>query len=308
VNLNWKVIGAAIPIACVNSCAMFGQFLFIHTHLTQWPIEMQVLLSVSLEIIAVFLAAHAHMALVAGDSSLRLRVSSYAMGAIVGSMSYAHWAGPHLRPTFAAVATGLLSVSSPWLWGVHSRKQSKDQLRTMGLVEGRGVKLGMARWFFWPTLSFKVVRHAAWYNPGVTPGAAIAAYGQRELPAGRASRPRSESGESPKIRKWARSQDLEISDRGRIPAEIKADYYRELGSTPADNPPAVLQAEPIPVIESGKHRRAEDPDSDDAGIDDDEFDDETGGDDSNHRLTSAGGSLSGKYKVQPPESLPGNRN
>jgi hypothetical protein len=33
------------------------------------------------------------------------------------------------------------------------------------------------------------------------------------------------------IRKWAREQGLEISDRGRIPAEIAERYEREIGPT-----------------------------------------------------------------------------
>ena len=58
-------------------------------------------------------------------------------------MNYSHYAGPGWRPTFPALAVGLMSASSPWLWAVHSRRVSRDALMAAGLVEPHALRLGV---------------------------------------------------------------------------------------------------------------------------------------------------------------------
>ena len=41
--------------------------------------------------------------------------------------------------------------------------------------------------------------------------------------------PRAAASDAAKIREWARGQGIEVSERGRIPAEIRERYLREAG-------------------------------------------------------------------------------
>ena len=163
---------AAIPVILVNAVAFAGQLAFLRTHLP-WPLAGQVLVAVTLESVAVYLAWQAHVALAADDSALRLRLAAYGFAAVIGIMNYSHWCAPHWRPTFTAVTFGLMSVSSPWLWSVHSRRVSRDALKAKGLIEPHGVRLGATRWTWHPLRSAKVMFRATWLGEN-DPSAAIA--------------------------------------------------------------------------------------------------------------------------------------
>ena len=156
-----RAVITAIPLVLVNLVAFSGQFAYIKDHVTWLPIS-QVVFALALESVALFLAYMAHQALMAEDSAYGLRLSSYAFGAVIGLMNYSHYAGPGMKPTFEAVATGLMSVSSPWLWGIYSRRQSRDALKAKGMIEPRAVKLGGLRWVLFPVKAWKVFRLAAW--------------------------------------------------------------------------------------------------------------------------------------------------
>jgi hypothetical protein len=163
---------AAVPVILVNAVAFSGQLAFLRTHLP-WTPAGQVLVAVTLESVAVYLAWQAHLALAADDSALRLRLAAYGFAAIIGVMNYSHYMAPHWRPTFAAVTFGLMSVSSPWLWSVHSRRASRDELKAKGLIEPHAVRLGGTRWTWHPWRSAKVMWHATWLGEN-DPAKAIA--------------------------------------------------------------------------------------------------------------------------------------
>jgi hypothetical protein len=152
---------AAIPVVLVNAVAFAGQLAFLRDHLP-WPLAGQVLVAVTLESVAVYLAWQAHLALAADDSALRLRLAAYGFAAVIGVMNYSHWMAPGWRPTFAAVTFGLMSVSSPWLWSVHSRRVSRDALKAKGLIEPHAVRLGGTRWAWHPWRSARVMFRATW--------------------------------------------------------------------------------------------------------------------------------------------------
>ena len=80
---------------------------------------------------------------------------------------------PGWRPTFAAVTFGLMSLSSPWLWSVHSRRVSRDALKAEGLIEPHAVRLGATRWTWHPIRSVRVMWAATWDGER-DPGRAIA--------------------------------------------------------------------------------------------------------------------------------------
>jgi hypothetical protein len=174
-----RTIVVAVPVVLVNAVAFSGQLAFLRDHLA-WPLIGQVMMAVALETIAVYLTFHAHVAQLANDSALRLRLASYTFGVIIGAMNYSHYA-EHWRPTFAAVALGLMSVSSPWLWAVHSRRSSRDALLAQGLVEHHALRLGSTRWTWHPLRSAQVMWLATW--EGITdPVAAITATEVAQLP------------------------------------------------------------------------------------------------------------------------------
>lgn len=163
---------AAVPVALVNSVAFAGQLAFLRTHL-HWPLAGQMLVAVTLESVAVYLAWQAHLALAADDSAMRLRLAAYGFAAVIGVMNYTHYMARNWRPTFAAVTFGLMSVSSPWLWSVHSRRASRDALKARGLIEPHAVRLGATRWLWHPWRSARVMWHATWQGEN-DPAAAIA--------------------------------------------------------------------------------------------------------------------------------------
>jgi hypothetical protein len=153
---------AAVPIIGVNATAFIGQFSFMREHITSWPLAGIILLSATLESIAVYLAFEAHEAMRKGDSSGALRIGSYLFGAFIGILNYSHYAGPGFRPTFLAVATGLMSTSSAPLWGIYSRRIGRERLIELGLIEARSVKFARARWILWFRETFGAFRLAVW--------------------------------------------------------------------------------------------------------------------------------------------------
>jgi hypothetical protein len=152
---------AAVPVVSVNAVSFAAQLAFLRAHLP-WPLPGQALVAVTLESVAVYLAAHAHLAQLANDTALRLRLAAYGFAAVIGAMNYSHYMAPGWRPTFAALAFGLCSVSSPWLWSVHSRRESRDALMSRGLIEPHAVRLGATRWLWHPIRSTQVMWHATW--------------------------------------------------------------------------------------------------------------------------------------------------
>lgn len=173
---------AAVPVLTVNICAFLGQLGYLRAHLLAWGLPGQILVAFTLESMAVYLSYHAHVARLADDAAFRIQASAYALAAVIGAMNYSHWAAPHWHPTPIAVTFALMSTVSPWLWGIHSRRESRDALKARRLIEPHAVRLGTNRWFWYPWRSAKVTRLAAW--EGVTrPGEAIALYCAEDLPA-----------------------------------------------------------------------------------------------------------------------------
>lgn len=172
-----RVIIAGVPVFAVNLCAFFGQLAFIRDHLP-WPMVGQVLVALTLESIAVYIAYHAHVAQREDDPAFRLRLSANLVALVIATLNYSHFAAPHWRPTAAAVTFGLLSAVSPWLWGIHSRRESRDALKARGLIEPHAVRLGATRWLWHPIRCARVYWLATWEGIN-TPSEAIAAWEAR---------------------------------------------------------------------------------------------------------------------------------
>lgn len=248
-----RTVAAAVPLILVNVVAFSGQLAFLRSHL-HWPLAGQVIMAVALESVAVFLALHAQVAALANDSALRLRLSSYAFAAVIGAMNYSHWSAPGWRPTFPAVATGLMSAASPWLWAVHSRRVSRDQLLAAGLVEPHALRLGATRWMWHPLRSARVMYHATW--EGVSdPRAAIAAWEARRGDALHAAPGRAEAGRA-EVPDLSGNRDAGLSgdSSGTAPqtgSQVGLRTGPEAGSGHSDGPVRPVPAGPDPDSRAG---------------------------------------------------------
>ncbi len=163
-----------VPLLLVNGFAMFGQAQWALDRITTLPVVAW-LFAVALESIALFLAAEAHSALMAGDAAVARRVGSYLVAGVVGYLNWTHWAGENVA---AGAVFAAFSVLSPWLWAVRSRSMRRAELRAAGLVDARLVRFSASKWALYPVRTFRVWRWAAW--EGVQdPAAAIVAYDAR---------------------------------------------------------------------------------------------------------------------------------
>src|SRR5690348_6514139 len=100
-----RAAGLAVPVLLVNAVAFIGQFGYLREHLP-WATIGVVMAALALESIAIYLQWHAHLAQLANDSALRLRLASYALAVVIGAMNYSHYALPGFKPTAAAVLCG----------------------------------------------------------------------------------------------------------------------------------------------------------------------------------------------------------
>jgi hypothetical protein len=172
-----------VPLIVVNIVAVIGQINFLTGKLHGGKIAIQghvisweaILFALAVESIAVYLAYQAHLALMANDSSIRLRAGSYGFGFGIGYMNFTHYATSLLDPNTIGVIVGLMSASSPILWGIHSRRENRDALKARNLIEDPQVRLGSARLMWHPIRSLRVMRHASWSGVNV-PALAIAAW------------------------------------------------------------------------------------------------------------------------------------
>jgi len=150
-----------LPLLLVNSAAVYGQAGWAHDHLTSaWPLAF--LFAASIESIGIYLAYEAHAALMAGDASARLRLGSYLVGILAGSLNYAHFASTGYRPNPLAVTFGVLSSISPWLWSIRSRSMNRAHLRELGQIDPRAVRFSLLRWALFPVRCFRAFRGAVW--------------------------------------------------------------------------------------------------------------------------------------------------
>jgi len=160
-RINKHAIVTAVPILLCNGVAVTGQYQFAHSHLPSWQLPGQLMYAAALESIAIYLAYMGHLAQIANDSALRLRLASYSYGLVIGAINYSHYAR-FSKPTVTGLAVGLMSTSSPWLWAIYTRRTSRDQLATRGLVESHAVRLGSTRWSWHPVRSAITFWLASW--------------------------------------------------------------------------------------------------------------------------------------------------
>lgn len=163
-KLNRQIVITAIPIVGVNLTATLAQLEFWREHLPSWGIAGQLLFACSLESVAVMLCYFAHLAMVSNDSAFKLRLGAILFALVIATMNGSHYLTATGAITAASVGVFACSAMSPVLWGVFSKRQSRDVLLNNGLIEGRSVRLGSARWTFHPRKSFKAFSLAVWHG------------------------------------------------------------------------------------------------------------------------------------------------
>lgn len=169
-----------VPVVLVNVMALGGQAAWTYGEMVHGflrgmvaaSIVAGVLLGITLESISVYLMLEAHAATLEGQSSGTLRLAAYAVSAIMAALNWNHWS----RWAWGlGVGFALLSMVSPFLWSVRSKRASAAQRAARGEVDPAGVKLSTARKFWHFRRSISVIRYAAWAGER-DPARAVAAW------------------------------------------------------------------------------------------------------------------------------------
>lgn len=158
-----------LPLLLINAGAAYAQGAYAYEEIapaawnTPSRVTFAVAFAAALESIAVYVQWHAHDALLlkAHATAAALRRASWGIAAVVGAINYAHFADG-VQPTAAAVAFALLSLLSPWLWGLHTRRAQHVQLlaEDSNLIDHAGVEFSPQRRRAFPIRSWQAKRWA----------------------------------------------------------------------------------------------------------------------------------------------------
>lgn len=171
-NHRGAIARAVAPLLVVNALTVYGQLAYAMAEIapTAWPWPARVALSVgfavAIESVSLYVQWHAHDALqLRSHSTARsLRRWSFLIAAAVGAMNYSHFAKAGMAPTAAAIAFGMLSLLSPWMWGLHSRRMARIQLLKERRVDDAGAEFSTARKRAFPIQSLKAYRWSIDHN------------------------------------------------------------------------------------------------------------------------------------------------
>lgn len=254
---------AAVPVVMVNGTAFIGQFAYIRDNVP-WALPGQVLAAATFESVAVYIAWHAHLAKMKNDSSTRLVIGAQLFAVVMGLMNYSHYS-VRWHPTVMAVGLGLMSLLSPLLWGIYSKRASRDKLMEEGLVEPHAVRLGANRWTWHPLRSFDVMWRATWVGE-INPKAAIALHdtarsARREIRSARHEARQAEQAArnerraiergAPKVARWARHGAPEVpaprQESGAPAVPAPAQPVAQIPAAP-EQPAAQIDCTPVPVL------------------------------------------------------------
>jgi hypothetical protein len=153
---NWRTVA---PITLVTSFAVYGQFAWGLEALRQDMFVLTVVIAggaaAAFESISLYVQWHAHDALLRKDTATaaKYRRWSYLLAGVAAAVNYSHFSAGW-APSPAAVMFALFSMSSPWLWGLHTRRAHHIQLSVEGRLDDTGALFSAERWrhFPWRTL------------------------------------------------------------------------------------------------------------------------------------------------------------
>lgn len=167
-----KTLRTVVPLLIVNALAVYGQLAYAMENVapTGWLLPARVALSIgfaaAVESVALYVGWHAHDALLLKShaTARNLRRASYVIALGVAAMNYSHFAADGMHPTAAACAFGLLSLLTPWLWGLHTRRAAHLQLIQEHRADESGAEFSSARRRAFPILSWKARRYSIMHN------------------------------------------------------------------------------------------------------------------------------------------------
>ncbi|WP_371409827.1 hypothetical protein OG423_15640 [Micromonospora zamorensis] len=162
-----------LPLLLINGGAAYAQAAYAYSEIapaawnTASRVAFAVAFSAALESIAVYVQWHAHDALMlkAHATAASLRRAAWGIAAVVAAINYAHFANG-ITPTAAAIAFALLSLLSPWLWGLHTRRAQHLQLlaEDASLIDDAGVEFSPKRRRMFPIRSLMAARWSIEHN------------------------------------------------------------------------------------------------------------------------------------------------
>ncbi|MEV4842206.1 hypothetical protein AB0K20_03130 [Micromonospora matsumotoense] len=159
------------PLLLVNTAAVGAQtgYAFSRTP-ASWPVLARVAVALvyaaTVESISLYVNWHSHDALMQGatGTAAEMRRRAYVIAAVVGAMNYSHFDGEDWTPTPFAVGTGMASLLSPWLWGLHTRRQQHQQLLRRDLVDETGAVFDRKRRKAFPIRTWRSARWSIEHN------------------------------------------------------------------------------------------------------------------------------------------------
>ena len=163
---------AVAPLLIVNGVTVYGQLAYAMEDVSPaaWPLWARVALAVgfamAVESVALYIQWHAHDALLLKShaTARSLRRASYVVALFVAAMNYSHFTADLAVPTAAGVAFGMLSLLSPWLWGLHSRRSARIQLLKERRADDAGAEFSSMRARMFPIRTWKAKRHSVDWN------------------------------------------------------------------------------------------------------------------------------------------------
>jgi hypothetical protein len=153
------------PLLLVNTAAVGGQTAYGFTRTSEsWPIAARLVVALvyaaTVESISLYVNWHSHDALIQGatGTAAEMRRRAYVIAAVVAALNYSHFDGEDWRPTPFAVGSGMSSLLSPWLWGLHTRRQQHLQLLRKDLVDETGAVFDRKRKRAFPIRTWRAER------------------------------------------------------------------------------------------------------------------------------------------------------
>lgn len=171
-----------LPLLVVNAATVYAQGAYAYAAVAPaaWHpagrLALAVTFAAALESVALYVQWHAHDALLrqAYGTAGRLRRGAYLIAAAIGVINLSHW---WADAPAAGIGFGLLSLLSPFLWGLHTRRAHNVQLLATdrARVDDCGVEFSARRRRAFPWRTWQAGRWAIDHGV-VEPAAAWAGY------------------------------------------------------------------------------------------------------------------------------------
>ncbi|SCL15023.1 hypothetical protein [Micromonospora inyonensis] len=160
-----SVVRTVGPLLLVNLAAIGGQAAYGFTRTpAAWPVLARLLVAVvyaaTVESISLYVNWHAHDALLndSPSTAAAMRRRAYGIAAVVAVVNYSHFDDEGWTPTPFAVGSGMASLLSPWLWGLHTRRAHDMQLLRQELRDETGATFDRRRKRAFPVRTWRAQR------------------------------------------------------------------------------------------------------------------------------------------------------